>query len=112
MYKRKLKKGELISSLDKLAECDWIIIHDRPYNKGWFRAWQLNVALRYISKSIVYEGVRLTNNEYYEGLTEKQLMQKFREEMRHYEGVLEMFDVLTADKKQNAVKAWKEEPVG
>jgi hypothetical protein len=82
MSKRKLRQGAMITSLDQLARCDWVFVRGKPYNRGWVLSWQLNMAKRYVDHCIAFEGVRLTNGQYYLKITDSQIKERFSDELR------------------------------
>jgi len=79
--KRKIRQGELITSLDQLAKCDWVIVRGKPLNRGWWRGWQLSMAIAYIEQQVLYEGIRLTNGEYYDAIDDEKLLERFGDEI-------------------------------
>lgn len=91
MCRRKIRRGALITSLDQLAKCDWIIVNiktsgstakDKPMSRGWWISWQLQMVMTYIKQGYLHEGIRLTNGEYFEGMSEEKLLEKFGDEIR------------------------------
>lgn len=56
-YKRKYKKGEVITSLDELAKCNFAYVCDKIYCRGWFMSWQFRMAKGYIDRGIVFKAV-------------------------------------------------------
>ena len=81
MGKKKLKKGCPIATLDHMYKCEWVIIHDKPYNRGWVMSWQFRVAGNYVEHGIAFEGVRLTNGEYFANLTDDEIKERFGEDL-------------------------------
>jgi hypothetical protein len=77
MSRKKLMKGALLTSLDQLVNCEWVIIRGKPYHRGWVSSWQLRMANRYVVNGMAYEGIRLTNGEYYQNLTPRQIFDRF-----------------------------------
>ena len=84
MSRRKFKKGARITSLDHFANCEWIITHGKTYTRGWAQSWQFLMVKNCISNGWVYEGIRLTNAEYYSHLSDKRLKERFNEEFHAY----------------------------
>jgi len=58
------------------------------------------MAQTYIEQSVLYEGIRLTNGEYYSHLSDEKLVEKFGDEIRAIGMVL-----------SENLKIWKECPV-
>ena len=53
-YERKYKKGEKITSLDDLANQNFIYVFNKITHRGWFKSWQLRLAQQYISRGCLY----------------------------------------------------------
>jgi len=103
--RRKIRKGKLITSLDQLAKCEWVIVNGKPLQRGWWLSWQVRLALHYVKNKAVYEGIRLTNGEYYGHLTDEQLPCRLKDEI----GIT---GVLPRDSEyEQKIKDWKELPV-
>jgi hypothetical protein len=81
MKKRKLQCGPLITTLDQLEKCEWVIIHNKPYNRGWVVSWPLRVAAMYVKSGVAYEGVRLTNGQYYHNYAKAKIKSRFADEL-------------------------------
>jgi len=82
MYKKKIKQGEQITSLNQLVSCEWVIVMGKPYCIGWVMSWQVSLALAYVNRGDAYEGIRLTNGEYYDGFSDDELRKRFGEEIQ------------------------------
>jgi hypothetical protein len=113
--KRKIRKGALITSLDQLAKCEWTIIRGKPQHRGWVQSWQLRMAAGYINSGTAYEGVRLTNGEYYDKLTDKQINEKLGTELCLHCSWLDMPYTTVAPCEgrycAEAIERWKDEVV-
>ena len=107
--KRKIRQGERITSLNQLTKCEWVMVKGEPYSRGWWCGWWcgwlINTALMHINMEVIYEGIRLTNGEYYDSLTDDELAEKFEDEIG-LTGILP-WDYEYAEK----IKTWKEHPV-
>jgi hypothetical protein len=110
--RKKLKKGVLITTLDQLAKCEWIIIRDKPYHRGWFSSWQLSMAMGYLTHGMAYEGIRLTNGEYYQKLTHEQIFDRYATSVC---GLCQLKNAPSATCEgfycHSAIDRWKEELV-
>jgi hypothetical protein len=82
MSKRKLQQGAMITSLDQLARCEYVFVRGKPYNRGWVLSWQFSMAKRYVDSGIAFEGIRLTNAQYYPKITYTQIKERFGDELR------------------------------
>ena len=98
--KRRIRQGELITSLDQLMKCEWVMVGGKPVARGWWLNWQLRMVMNYIQHQAIYEGIRLTNDEYYEHLTNEKIEEKFGDEILPWDHEYE-----------EKFKAWKEQPV-
>ena len=58
-YKRKYRKGERITSLDELSKQEFVYFFDKITHKGWFRSWQIQLAIRYIDRGWLYYAVKV-----------------------------------------------------
>ena len=52
MKKRKISQGGRITSLDRLEDCEWVVIHGKPYHRGWAAGWNLRTAKGYIDRGV------------------------------------------------------------
>lgn len=117
MSRKKIRRGQLITSLDHLARFEWVIIHGKPYNHGWVISWTMRTAKRYVDGGHAYEGIRLTNAEYYSKLSDAQIMKRFG----GYHGELHKVCPYGRDRDivgecgagycEEAIIIWKGEPV-
>ena len=57
-YKRKYTKGGIISSLDEMAQQEFVYIHDKIYHAGWFMSFQLSWAKRKVEAGVVCRAER------------------------------------------------------
>ena len=53
-YKRKYRKGNQITSLDELAEQEFVYFFDKITHNGWFMSWQFRMAKNLISRGILF----------------------------------------------------------
>ncbi len=56
--KRKYKKGELITSLDVLAEQEFIYLGNVIYHKGWFQNWSLIRVRTLLRNKLLYKAIK------------------------------------------------------
>lgn len=56
--RRKYRKGEPVRSMDELVEQEFVYWHDKIYARGWFMAWQMQMALKIIERGEVYLAIR------------------------------------------------------
>ena len=80
MSKRKFKKGRKVETLDDFIRNEWFIVCGKTYHSGWCRSWSIQLALRYINRGVAFIAERLTNEEYYSGKTDEQLVEIIGEE--------------------------------
>lgn len=59
---KKYTPGQKITSMDELADQDFIYIvrgeYSKIYHKGWLLSWPLRTALRYIEQGVIYKAVK------------------------------------------------------
>ena len=58
-YQRKYRKGEPIKSLDELEKQKFIYFYDKITHRGWFRSWQIRLALLYIQRGCLYYAIQV-----------------------------------------------------
>lgn len=56
--KRKYKKGEPITSLDELAEQEFIYFGNVIYHKGWFQNWSLVRVCILLKNKLLYKAIK------------------------------------------------------
>jgi len=56
-------QGSLITTLDHLYRCEFVLVRDKPYHQGWVRSWTMRTAALYVESGRVYEGVKITPKE-------------------------------------------------
>ena len=93
----------MITTLDQLARCEWVIIHGKPYNRGWIQSWQLRMAKMYVDNGQAYEGIRLTNGQYYPNITNEQIFERFYDDLKQYRPC----DDCMISNKCNEPNCWK-----
>lgn len=115
MSKKKLKQGKLITSLDELAQCEWVFIHGKPFHRGWVSSWQFRMAAGYVNGRHARVGVRLTNGEYYAHLSDEQIRERFGEELHEIcpwkHSGRSSTSICEGRYCDEALDCWKEEPV-
>ena len=113
MSKKKLRQGVMITSLDQLSRCEWIIIHHKPYHRGWVASWCIRMAKGYVDSGRAYEGIRLTNGQYYPNLTNEQIKSRFDCDLQKYSPCdkCELRDECKEPHCWKAIAAWKEADV-
>lgn len=62
-YKRKYRKGALITSIGELAEQEFICHGPNVYHKGWFLSWQISFAKQMIERGFLYRAERIDGTE-------------------------------------------------
>ncbi len=61
----KYRPGEKITSLDEMAQQEFIYHIEKVYHAGWFLSWQIKTAEHAIRAGTIKKAIRLTNEEYY-----------------------------------------------
>ncbi len=113
MKKHKIQQGAMIMSLDHLTRCDWVIIRGKRYIRGWVLGWPLRLAKIYIDGGHVYEGIRLTNAQYYPDITFIKAAERFPDELLKHCNCNGCSVLLACTKKPcfTAFMAWQNAPV-
>jgi hypothetical protein len=113
MSKRKLQQGEMITSLDRLALCEWVFVRGKPYHRRWVLSWQLSMAKLYVDSGIAFEGIRITNGQYYPKITDAQIRARFCDELRRISPCekCEMHGACQEPYCNKAILAWKQSGV-
>ena len=57
-YKRKYQKGKQITSLDELYDQEFIYCFGKIMHRGWFRSWQMQLAIHYLDRGVIYYAVK------------------------------------------------------
>lgn len=73
MSKRKFKRGQKVTDISEFMKHDFFIINGKTFHCGWVRSWQLQMAQAYIDRGSAFVAVRLTNGEFYDGMTDEQI---------------------------------------
>ena len=88
MSKRKFKKGKLVTSIDELFEHRHFIVQyggftspERTVHFGFVQSWQVRMANLFVREKRVWVAERLTNGEFYSNMTDKEIVDKFDEEL-------------------------------
>ena len=62
-YKRKYRKGAVITSLDELAEQEFIYVvrgvSQKILHAGWFLSWQFRLVKDYLRSGMIYRAERI-----------------------------------------------------
>lgn len=56
--RRKYRKGKPVRSMNELVEQEFVYWHDKIYARGWFMAWQMQMAMKIIERGEVYLAIR------------------------------------------------------
>lgn len=56
--KRKYTPGEIIRSLDELAEQEFVCVNGKTTHRGWFMSWQFRMAQQALSRGMVRKATR------------------------------------------------------
>jgi len=92
--RRKVRKGNPITSLDHLIKCDWTIFGDTPISRYRWGRMMVTDVYDYVTQGVVFEAVFITNGEFYKHLTDDEILDTFGNEV-----------------KKIGIEEWKEQPV-
>ena len=77
MKKRKFKKGPQVVSVAEIPEHDWFIVKagtwDRTMHREMLRSWTIRTCEQFIDHGMIFIAQRLTNGEFYEGMSDEQI---------------------------------------
>lgn len=111
--KRKYKQGDRVDSVAELLEHDWFIVHcghrtTKTMHKAVLLEWKLRTCQQAIDSGRIFIAVKLTNGEYYEGMTDDQIVDMLETDLCEYcegrKGVVGQCDGKFCDE---AIKVWK-----
>ena len=56
--RRKYTKGEVITNLNELMDCEWVYFCNKLTHKNWFGNWQFNFILYNINRRLLYKAIK------------------------------------------------------
>ena len=75
MSKRKFKKGAQVVSTAEIPEHDWFIVllgrNGKTMHREVLRSWSIRTCEQFIDHGFVFVAQRLTNREFYEGMSDE-----------------------------------------
>lgn len=88
MSKRKFKKGERVLSIAEIPEHDWFIVllgrNGKTMHREVLRSWSIRTCEQFIDHGFVFVAQRLTNREFYEGMSDEEIREMLEENMCSY----------------------------
>lgn len=88
MKKRKFKKGPQVVSIAEIPEHDWFIVKtgklDRTMHREVLRSWTIRTCEQFIDHGMIFIAQRLTNGEFHEGMSDKQIREMLEDRMCDY----------------------------
>ena len=88
MSKRKFKKGERVLSIAEIPEHDWFIVllgrNGKTMHREVLRSWSIRTCEQFIDHGFVFVAQRLTNREFYEGMSDEEIREMLGENMCSY----------------------------
>ena len=88
MKKRKFKKGPQVVSVAEMPEHDWFIVKagtwDRTMHREVLRSWTIRTCEQFIDHGMIFIAQRLTNGEFYEGMSDEQIRGMLEDRMCDY----------------------------
>lgn len=111
--KRKYKQGDRVDSVAELLEHDWFIVRFGSDTKTMHKAvlweWRLRLCQQAIDGGRIFIAVKLTNGEYYEGMTDEQIADMLETDLCEYcEGRKAIVGQCDGKFCGEAIEAWKE----
>ena len=59
----KYRKGYRITSLNELAEQEFVFCNHKITHKGWFLSWPVRLANEYISRGSLFTAIKIESEE-------------------------------------------------
>ena len=88
MSKRKFKKGAQVVSIAEIPEHDWFIVllgrNGKTMHREVLRSWSIRTCEQFIDHGLVFVAQRLTNREFYEGMSDEEIREMLEENMCNY----------------------------
>lgn len=88
MSKRKFKKGAQVVSIAEIPEHDWFIVllgrNGKTMHREVLRSWSIRTCEQFIDHGFVFVAQRLTNREFYEGMSDEEIREMLEENMCNY----------------------------
>ena len=88
MKKRKFKKGPQVVSVAEIPGHDWFIVKagtwDRTMHREMLRSWTIRTCEQFIDHGMIFIAQRLTNGEFYEGMSDEQIRGMLEDRMCDY----------------------------
>lgn len=84
MKKRKFKKGSQVVSVAEIPEHDWFIVRGKTTHREVLRSWSIRTCEQFIDHGTIFIAQRLTNGEFYEGMSDEEIMEMLEENMCNY----------------------------
>lgn len=123
MKKRKFKKGPQVVSVAEIPEHDWFIVKagtwDRTMHREVLRSWTIRTCEQFIDHGMIFIAQRLTNGEFYEGMSDEQIRGMLEDRMCDYCPLLDELKgahcygdapvMCEGTHCAEAIAAWKEE---
>lgn len=88
MSKRKFKKGAQVVSIAEIPEHDWFIVllgrNGKTMHREVLRSWSIRTCEQFIDHGMIFIAQRLTNGEFYEGMSDEQIRGMLEDRMCDY----------------------------
>ena len=76
--KRKFKAGPLVHNLEEVFQHDYFMLMQgskwKTIHRAFVWSWQIRACFNYIQRGYLRVAERLTNEEYYEGMTDDEML--------------------------------------
>ena len=114
--KRKFRIGALVKSTDELFEHDYFMLRQgskwKTVHNAFVRSWQVQFCFQQIQRSYLRVAERLTNAEYYAGMTDDELLDMLETEVCEFcEGKKTVIGSCEGQWCEQALASWKEAEV-
>jgi hypothetical protein len=61
--RKKYKIGDVISSLDELAEQEFVFVNEKIYHRGFFGSWQFRFCMAKVQNGNVRKAVKISSKK-------------------------------------------------
>lgn len=86
--KRKFKRGNQVVSIAEIPEHDWFIVllgrNSKTMHREVLRSWSIRTCEQFIDHGMVFIAQRLTNGEFYEGMSDDKIRDMLEDNLCDY----------------------------
>lgn len=114
--RRKFRVGPVVHSFEELFQHDYFMLRQgskwKTVHNAFVRSWQVQFCFQQIQRSYLRVAERLTNAEYYAGMTDDELLDMLETEVCEFcEGKKTVIGSCEGQWREQALASWKEADV-